>query len=217
MRIRILALLGVSAAILAAAPVAAQVVYDNGPINGTISGWTIWNFQYVTDSFTLTQTTTITGFTFGGWTSAGGQITALDYGFGSSAYGVVTGNTAVTAGGVVATPFGGAYDVRNYTGSVAPITLGAGTYYFTLTNATTTDNNYAYWDINNGPSTMEANGIPGDNVYGPTSSDAFTLLGSTAVVQPSVPEPASWALMVAGFGMVGGAMRARKRVSVRFA
>lgn len=32
----------------------------------------------------------------------------------------------------------------------------------------------------------------------------------------AVPEPASWALMIGGFGLVGGAMRARKR-QVRFA
>jgi PEP-CTERM motif len=32
----------------------------------------------------------------------------------------------------------------------------------------------------------------------------------------SVPEPASWALMIAGFGLVGGAMR-RRRVTVSYA
>jgi hypothetical protein len=32
----------------------------------------------------------------------------------------------------------------------------------------------------------------------------------------SVPEPASWAMMLGGFGLVGGAMR-RRRVTVRFA
>ena len=32
-----------------------------------------------------------------------------------------------------------------------------------------------------------------------------------------VPEPASWAMMLTGFGLVGGAMRARRRTSVRFA
>lgn len=32
-----------------------------------------------------------------------------------------------------------------------------------------------------------------------------------------VPEPSSWALMIIGFGAVGGAMRSRKKVSVRFA
>ena len=33
----------------------------------------------------------------------------------------------------------------------------------------------------------------------------------------SAPEPASWALMVGGFGLVGGAMRSRKRTAVTFA
>ncbi len=32
-----------------------------------------------------------------------------------------------------------------------------------------------------------------------------------------VPEPAAWGLMILGFGVVGGAMRRRQRVSVRFA
>jgi hypothetical protein len=33
----------------------------------------------------------------------------------------------------------------------------------------------------------------------------------------SVPEPASWALMLGGFGMVGGAMRSRRKAAVTFA
>lgn len=32
-----------------------------------------------------------------------------------------------------------------------------------------------------------------------------------------VPEPATWAMMIAGFGMIGGALRRRARVSVTFA
>ena len=35
-------------------------------------------------------------------------------------------------------------------------------------------------------------------------------------VQGAVPEPASWAMMLAGFGIVGGAMRRRQRMSVSF-
>jgi len=33
----------------------------------------------------------------------------------------------------------------------------------------------------------------------------------------AIPEPASWALMLGGFGLVGGAMRGRKGATVRFA
>jgi len=32
-----------------------------------------------------------------------------------------------------------------------------------------------------------------------------------------VPEPASWSMMVAGFGLIGGALRSRKRAACRFA
>jgi hypothetical protein len=41
----------------------------------------------------------------------------------------------------------------------------------------------------------------------------------TALLTPvpgAVPEPASWAMMIAGFGMVGAAMRTRRRTSVSF-
>ncbi|HWI87466.1 MAG TPA: PEPxxWA-CTERM sorting domain-containing protein [Sphingomonas sp.] len=33
---------------------------------------------------------------------------------------------------------------------------------------------------------------------------------------PSVPEPASWAMMVGGFGLIGGAMRTRQKAAVSF-
>ena len=35
----------------------------------------------------------------------------------------------------------------------------------------------------------------------------FTFAPDAAVVTPGVPEPASWAMLIAGFGLVGGAMR----------
>ena len=34
---------------------------------------------------------------------------------------------------------------------------------------------------------------------------------------PSVPEPASWAMMLGGFSLVGGAMRARRKTALTFA
>ena len=33
---------------------------------------------------------------------------------------------------------------------------------------------------------------------------------------PAVPEPVSWAMMLGGFGMIGGVMRARRRTEVSF-
>ena len=50
------------------------------------------------------------------------------------------------------------------------------------------------------------------NSYGfettPGASSTATVAGAPA---GAVPEPASWALMLGGFGLVGGAMRARRR------
>ena len=39
---------------------------------------------------------------------------------------------------------------------------------------------------------------------------------SGAAVNGAVPEPASWALMLGGFGAIGGAMRSRRKAAVSF-
>lgn len=41
--------------------------------------------------------------------------------------------------------------------------------------------------------------------------------GATAGPAGAVPEPASWAMMLGGFGLVGGAMRSRRKAAVTFA
>jgi len=41
--------------------------------------------------------------------------------------------------------------------------------------------------------------------------------GPRPVVALPTPEPASWAMMLAGFGLVGGALRQRRRTTLRFA
>jgi len=50
-----------------------------------------------------------------------------------------------------------------------------------------------------------------------TSDAAGPLAAVFAVSTGSVPEPASWALMLGGFGLVGGAMRSRRKAAVTFA
>jgi PEP-CTERM motif len=55
-----------------------------------------------------------------------------------------------------------------------------------------------------------------------TSNDdnIFLLAGifsGRATVTTAIPEPGTWAMMLAGFGIVGGAMRRRQRTSVSFA
>jgi hypothetical protein len=46
---------------------------------------------------------------------------------------------------------------------------------------------------------------------------AFSLQGTASGPAGAVPEPATWAMMILGFGAIGGSMRRRIRTSVRFA
>lgn len=52
-------------------------------------------------------------------------------------------------------------------------------------------------------------GVPGRLV--------FNVRGGVVSVPDAIPEPTSWALMIGGFGLVGGALRRRVRTTVRFA
>jgi hypothetical protein len=56
---------------------------------------------------------------------------------------------------------------------------------------------------------------PANNL--PTYVFAFNGVGGEVVVPPGVPEPASWAMMVGGFGLAGCALRRRRTVAVTFA
>jgi hypothetical protein len=55
--------------------------------------------------------------------------------------------------------------------------------------------------------------VAGGASYGPDRLGRVTL-GAEA---GAVPEPATWAMMISGFGMVGGAMRRRAKTSVSYA
>jgi len=48
------------------------------------------------------------------------------------------------------------------------------------------------------------------------TSGPVNLTGSLKMVSGPVPEPASWAMMLGGFGLVGGAMRSRRKTAVAF-
>lgn len=54
--------------------------------------------------------------------------------------------------------------------------------------------------------------------FNKTGNSAFSASGTLAIPPASlVPEPASWVMMLAGFGMIGGALRGRRKASVTFA
>ena len=69
----------VGASFLLSAPATAGVLYDNGPIDGNIGSWSISYNDIMTDSFTLTGTSTLTGVDFGIWVHPGDSPVSLEW------------------------------------------------------------------------------------------------------------------------------------------
>jgi len=66
---------------------------------------------------------------------------------------------------------------------------------------------YSYSESGSGPSSSVARGYEG----------TARLVSIDGVAIPGVPEPASWAMMIAGFGLAGAALRNRRSPAVIFA
>jgi hypothetical protein len=157
----------------------------------------------------------------------GGQnlVTGANYGFptgdhpGSSLTvpGNLTPYLAVYGGGVANINFTGVGDVRSFSFDYSTVDT-----YNTLTihYATGADTVYTGTQILNGLPTAVTNGsitVNGDGriITGlslSTTSNAFEVDNlSFSAGLAAVPEPASWALMLGGFGVIGGAMRSRRK------
>ncbi len=192
--------LGIAALVLVLSNVGqsyADLVYDNGPINGGVEAWTI-NFGYqVSDSFTLGSPATLTGAQIGLWAFSGDTPTSVDWSIGSVAFGSDISSGAATLSNVYQYTNGYGYDILESTFSLGGV-LGAGTYWLTLQDATTANGNPVYWDQNSGPSAAQ------ESALGTIPSESFQLYGAG-----SVPEPSTICLL--GIGVAGLAGYCRRR------
>ncbi len=199
-----------AAGLLASTSANASTVFDSGPVDGQSSANTISNGFAVSASFTLASNTIVNGFTFAGWNFPGELTTSINYGISTAPTASTTGTSILTGGMSFFNNIG--YDVTTYTGAVAPITLTAGTYYLTLADASTTGGLPTYWDRNFNQVSQATQYLNGDyfqNIPGVT----FSILGDAA--GGAVPEPATWAMMIGGMGVVGGALRRRRSISTK--
>jgi hypothetical protein len=183
----------------------AAVLYDSGPINATYSADGISAGFQTADSFELGSRATIRGVSFGLWTEAATRISALGWDLLTGApfsepTVLATGTATVFAESeLLGGGFGGAYDVRRATFLIGGVTLDAGNYWLRLRDGIV-PGGQAYWDVNSGANASQQR-HPGGLVR-TVDPHAFQLLGDSAV-----PEPATWALMIIGFGAVGSMIR----------
>jgi len=208
--------------LLTAAPASAGTLYDNGPVNGTISAWNIGNANCfpsglpcaVSDSFTLSSFSTLTGAQIGLWLFQGDTATNVDWSIGTTPFGSNIGSGTAAA-------LTGTFEFNNGTYNIYESTfslsggLAAGTYYLTLQDLVGSDGGLGYWDETDGPSAafgsavgnVNLNPVCGTTGYpgtlGGTCSESFEIYGSPA---NATPEPASLVLLGSGMLILAGFM-----------
>jgi hypothetical protein len=213
--------LSVSIAILCLAMVAvsvsAQVLYDDGPINGTTDAWTI-NYGFVIgNSFTLLNNSTVGGFNFGVWESRGDVLTSVDwsiteYPVSGTVYGSGTASGKnLTDQFISVNQYG--YDIDQITVTGLKVNLLSGpTYWLNLQNAVVPSGNPVYWDENSGIGCKGDDGMGGgcpsqasSGGVGTDPAEAFDINGTAG--GGSTPEPSSFFLLASGVLGVAGLLR----------
>jgi hypothetical protein len=192
----------------------AGLVYDNGPINGTINAWTINEGQSVSDSFTVSSPTALTSAQAGLWTDPGQTPTSVQWSIGTTPFGsqVSSGNASLNNTFIGNSVYG--YPIYESAFAVSGL-LSAGTYYFTLQNAVAPPPypgaaTWVAWDENDGPSGASAyTSFPRLGlILVSVGSESFQLYGTSAV-----PEPTTTIAGVGALALVLMALGARSRRS----
>jgi hypothetical protein len=184
--IKILALAAASAMVLAAPAMAATITYTlTGNFQGTLNGQAFDTFATFTG---VGDTNTFDGTTV--------QLSSLK----------------AVAGGVTYTSLSQGYAFNNQGNGLSGFGTASGFDFLGFTGLSTA------YDVNTAigatPLTYAYGGQPFPTDNGTAAFSGASNVIFSASVAGAVPEPATWAMMICGVGMVGGAMR-RRRVSTK--
>jgi hypothetical protein len=200
---------------LAVIPTSAQVLYDNGPINGTTDAWRI-NFGFiVSDTFALSANSTVGGFDFGAWELPGDSVTSVGWSVTSGEDSGTVYGSGTASGGQITDKFLSTnqlgYDIDLITVTGLNVSLSGGAYWLNLDNAQVSEGDI-FWDENSGVGCGGDNGkgagcpsMASASEVGTIPSEAFTITGGG-----STPEPSS--VMLFGSGILGIAGVLRRKV-----
>ena len=214
----------VAASFLLSTPASADVLYDNNLVTANIGStngyWGIYYNYVVSDSFTLAETSTLTGVNLGLWIAAGFTPQGLSWRISDSHWDTqsnadhgtdasLTDVTYLRKGSV--TINNNVPDVYFASFSLPDVVVGPGTHFLTL-DWGYGDHGTLYWDVSNGPSVAYQTGyaLKDWGGYLGSNSNSFQILGSTDT--SAVPEPSSLLLLGTLLAGLGGFIRLKHLV-----